>query len=113
MIEVAQIFWLLLIAHALTDYPLQGRFIAEFKNPGGPELDGERVWPWVLSAHALINAGGVLVVTGSLALSVLEAATHWLIDFGKGRRAYGFRVDQALHVASKLLLAVAAASHLA
>jgi hypothetical protein len=113
VLEATQIFWLLLIAHAVTDYPLQGRFIAEHKNPGSPALDGERVWPWVLAAHALINAGGVLVVTGSLALSVLEAAIHWLIDYGKGRRAYGFRVDQALHVGSKLLLAVAAASHLA
>jgi hypothetical protein len=108
VLEAAQMFWLLLIAHALTDYPLQGRFIAEFKNPGGPALDGERVWPWVLSAHALINAGGVLVVTGSLGLSALEAVAHWLIDYGKGRRAYGFHLDQGLHAASKLVIAIAA-----
>jgi Protein of unknown function (DUF3307) len=112
MAEVATTFWLLLIAHALTDYPLQGRFIAEHKNPGSPALAGECIWPWVLSAHALINAGGVLVVTGSLTLSALEAALHWLIDYGKGRRAYGFHLDQALHVASKLLLAFAAARQL-
>ena len=51
----------------------------------------------MLSAHALINAGGVLVVTGSLALSAVEAVPHGLIDYGKGRRAYGFHADQALH----------------
>jgi hypothetical protein len=108
MLQVAQTFWLLVIAHALTDYPLQGPFIAEYKNPHGPVLGGQRIWPWVLSAHALINAGGVFVVTGSLLLSSLEALLHWLIDYGKGRRAYGFHLDQSLHVASKLLLAGAA-----
>lgn len=103
-------FWLLVIAHAITDYPLQGRFIAEYKTPAAPRLGGEVVWPWVLSAHALVNAGGVFLVTGSLALSVAEAVVHWLIDFGKGRGAYGFSTDQALHVASKAALAIAATS---
>lgn len=108
MSGVLATFWLLVIAHAVTDYSLQGRFIAEYKVPGAPRLGGEVVWPWVLSAHALINAGGVFLVTGSLVLSVAEAAVHWLIDLGKGRGAYGFSTDQGLHVASKAALAVAA-----
>lgn len=108
MAAVLSTFWLLAIAHAVTDYPLQGPFIAEYKAPGGPRLDGELVWPWILSAHALINAGGVWVVTGSLTLSLAEAAAHWLIDYGKGRRAFGFGTDQSLHLVCKLLLAIAA-----
>jgi Protein of unknown function (DUF3307) len=107
MSGVLSTFWLLLIAHALTDFPLQGPFIAEHKRPHAPRLDGEVVWPWVLSVHALVNAGGVFVVTGSVGLSVTEAVVHWLIDFGKGRGAYGFSSDQCLHIASKAVLAVA------
>jgi hypothetical protein len=108
MLEIARTFWLLVLAHAVSDYALQSRFMSEYKSPGAPRLAGEVVWPWILSAHALVNAGGVLLITGNLALSLAEAILHWLIDYGKGRHAYGFRADQALHVASKLLLAVVA-----
>ena len=82
--------------------------MAEHKSPGGPSVQGEQIWPWVLGAHALVNAGGVFVVTGSLRLSLAEAVLHSLIDYGKGRRAFGFHADQALHVASKVELALAA-----
>ena len=108
MSGVLSTFWLLVIAHAITDYPLQGPFIAEYKVPGAPRFGGEVVWPCVLSAHALVNASGVLLVTASLTLSVAEAVLHWLIDLGKGRRAYGFSSDQSLHLANKAALAVAA-----
>jgi hypothetical protein len=94
--------WVLLIMHALCDYPLQGDFLARFKAPSGGQIGGETVWPIVLTSHALIHAGGVLVVTGSVALSVAEFVAHWLIDFGKGRGWFGFRTDQALHVACKI-----------
>jgi Protein of unknown function (DUF3307) len=103
-----EVFWLLVIAHAVTDYALQSLFMAEYKKPGAPRLDGETIWPWILSAHALVNAGGVLLVTGSVGLSLAEAALHWLIDYGKGRSAYGFHADQGLHLASKLLIAALA-----
>lgn len=103
------LLWQLVIAHAVTDYALQSLFMAEHKAPGSPRLDGETVWPWILAAHALVNAGGVLVVTGSLPLSLLEAALHGLIDYGKGRRAFGFHADQTFHVATKVLIAALAA----
>jgi hypothetical protein len=106
---VAATFWLLLIAHAVTDYPLQGRFVAEYKSPDAPPVHGERIWVWVMSAHALVNAGGVYLVTGSLRLSLAEAVLHWIIDYGKARHAYAFHADQGLHVATKLGLAAAAA----
>lgn len=103
-----EVLWRLVIAHAVTDYALQSLFMAEHKAPGSARVEGEAVWPWILAAHALINAGGVLLVTGSPALSALEAVLHFLIDYGKGRRAYGFHADQSLHLASKLLLALLA-----
>jgi hypothetical protein len=105
---VLEVLWRLLIAHAVTDYALQSLFMAEHKAPGSPRVDGEAVWPWILAAHALINAGGVLLVTGSPGLSALEAVLHGLIDYGKGRRAYGFHADQALHLATKILIAALA-----
>jgi hypothetical protein len=105
---VLEVLWQLVIAHAITDYALQSLFMAEHKAPGSSRVEGEAVWPWILVAHALINAGGVLLVTGSPALSALEAVLHGLIDYGKGRRAYGFHADQTLHLASKLLIAVLA-----
>lgn len=104
-----EVLWRLLIAHAVTDYALQSLFMAEHKSPGSPRVGGETVWPWILAAHALINAGGVLLVTGSPALAGVEAVLHGLIDYGKGRRAYGFHADQSLHLASKLLIAALAA----
>ena len=103
-----EVLWQLVVAHAVTDYALQSLFMAEHKSPGSPRLEGETVWPWILAAHALINAGGVLLVTGSPKLSAVEAVLHGLIDYGKGRRTYGFHADQSLHLASKLLLAALA-----
>ncbi|MFO1107236.1 MAG: DUF3307 domain-containing protein [Amaricoccus sp.] len=102
------LFWQLVIAHAVTDYALQSLFMAEHKAPGSPPLDGEIVWPWILAAHALVNAGGVLAVTGSLPLSMLEAMLHGLVDYGKGRCAFGFHADQSLHIATKVLIAALA-----
>lgn len=104
-----EVLWRLVIAHAVTDYALQSLFMAEHKSPGSPRVGGETVWPWILAAHALINAGGVLLVTGSPALAGVEAVLHGLIDYGKGRRAYGFHADQSLHLATKLLIAALAA----
>ena len=98
-------FFLLLIAHCLTDFPLQGDFLAVAKNkylrtPGVP-------WWIAMAAHCLISAGGVYLVTSSLSLGLAEFGLHWWTDqsknvgaFGAGERA--FTIDQALHVVSKV-----------
>lgn len=120
---------LLLLGHALADYPLQGDFLARAKNHAVP-IPGV---PWVhgLLWHSVIHGGAVGLVTGSLLLGSLETAAHMLIDYGKcggwyarphrlivqwfaptdctrkhfeeeaARRA--FHTDQALHVACKVL----------
>lgn len=94
---------LLLCAHALCDYPLQGDFLARAKNliapiPGVP-------WECAMSAHAAIHAGAVLLITGSLPLALFEFAAHFAIDCVKCCGFISFRVDQLLHVACKVVWA--------
>lgn len=90
----------LLAMHALLDFPLQGDFLAKAKNPLVP-IPGLPWW-YAMGSHALIHAGGVWVVTGSLTLAAVEIAAHFTIDTLKCRGAFGFLTDQALHIACKL-----------
>lgn len=91
---------LLLAAHGVCDYPLQGDFLAKGKNhkmplPGVP-------WYQCLIWHSMIHAGAVALITGSLALGIAEFAVHCLIDYGKCSGWFGFNTDQAFHVACKV-----------
>lgn len=97
------LFWLL-VAHALCDYPLQGDFMARAKNPANP-MSGVP-WLTVMMAHCLIHAGGVAMVTGSVAAGVFELGAHFLIDTAKCRGRIGFATDQALHAAGKVIIAL-------
>lgn len=111
-----KIFAVLLIGHALCDYPLQGDFLARGKNrftplPGVP-------WYWCLGAHAAIHAGAVWMLTQVWWLGLLEFIFHALIDDTKcalanvwpvrDRNAADgfsdhalFNYDQAAHVVCK------------
>lgn len=97
---------LMLAAHALADYPLQGDFLAKAKNRTAP-IPGVP-WYQALGAHAAIHAGFVGVITGSLSLALAEATAHFVIDDMKCRGRVGFNADQALHIACKLVWAVVA-----
>lgn len=94
------ILWLMICAHALADYPLQGDFLARGKNHTAP-LDGVP-WRQCLAAHALIHGGAVTLVTGSFALGVLEAMVHAMIDYAKCAGDLTYNRDQALHVICKV-----------
>lgn len=96
-----EIFFMLLVGHALADYPLQGDFLARGKNHKAP-LDGVPWWQ-CLAAHALIHGGMVYLITGVFWLGLAETVIHWFIDFGKSHGLYGFNTDQALHIACKIL----------
>jgi len=91
----------LLAAHGVCDYPLQGDFLARGKNHKAP-LPGVP-WYQCLFWHAMIHAGAVALITGSLWLGLAELVAHLLIDYGKCDGWYGFNVDQALHIICKLL----------
>lgn len=91
---------LLFGGHAVCDYPLQGDFLARGKNRNAP-IPGIPWWQ-CLTAHALIHAGMVLLITGSVWFALAELVVHWIADFGKCERWFGFNVDQAIHYACKL-----------
>lgn len=102
---LALLFWLL-VAHALCDYPLQGDFLSRAKSHREPLPGVPYLIP--LLAHALIHGGAVAFVTGSVWLGIAEAMLHGMIDDMKVYGLFGFAVDQALHVACKVLLVVLA-----
>lgn len=94
------ILFLLLVWHALADYPLQGDFLARAKNPRTP-IDGVP-WPLAMGAHCLIHAGGVYLVTGSMILALFELVAHWVIDELKCHGTLSFTQDQIAHVVFKV-----------
>mgnify|MGYP001368228708 CR=1 FL=1 len=105
------VFLALLIAHTLCDQPLQGPFLALHKNrhyrPQDSTLPQPSLWLYCLSAHSLIHAGGVWLVTGSYFLGIIEFVLHWLIDFLKEEKIINLHVDQLLHVTCKVVYIIA------
>ena len=104
----AIIFFALFIGHVLADYPLQGRFLSMAKNRHanvsnlfGGETPPRGIWLHALTAHSLVHAGAVWLITGSIMLGLVELVLHWLIDFAKCEKWMNFTTDQLLHVACK------------
>ena len=95
----AALFFALIIAHALADYPLQSAYMAQQKDRSAADSTSE--WLVALLAHCFIHAGGVWLVTGSIYLGLTELVLHTLIDTGKSKKLYGLAVDQILHLACK------------
>lgn len=94
------LFFAFAIAHALADYPLQGDYLARMKCRS--QAGNASEWFIALTAHSLVQAGGVWFVSGSVALGVIELCLHWLIDLGKGEGKFGYVTDQSLHLVCKL-----------
>lgn len=101
---------LLIVGHAIADYPLQGDFLARAKNRTAP-IPG---FPWwqAMTAHAVIHAGMVGVITGSIGLGLAEGAIHWLTDDLKCRGKIGLNTDQAIHIVCKVAWAAIASTQL-
>jgi hypothetical protein len=91
----------LMVAHVVCDYPLQGDFLARGKNIRNPIPSVP--WWQCLAAHALIQGGGVALVTGQPALGTFEFGCHWAIDYLKCCGAIDFNADQFPHVICKVL----------
>lgn len=102
-----ELFALLVFGHALADYPVQASWIATTKNHRKPHPSG---YPWYhsLTAHAVIHGGFVGVITGYLWLGFAEFVAHWIIDFLKSDERFGVDVDQALHIACKVVWVIIA-----
>lgn len=95
----------LLVSHALCDFSLQTPWMASTKNRHNKPQDNAlppgqtpaKIWPYVLSAHALIHAGGALVATGSAGVAAVVGVLHWWTDFAKCENWTTVHVDQAIH----------------
>lgn len=85
---------LLIAAHFVADYPLQGDFLAKAKFDGPLRV-------WHLFGHSAIHGGAVLLVTGSLLLGLMETFAHMAIDEAKVRGWTSFEQDQVFHIACK------------
>ena len=92
---------LLVFAHFIADYPLQGDFLAKGKNRLLP-IPGIPFWH-PLTAHAAIHGGFVGIITGSLWLGIAETVVHWITDDAKCRGKISYNTDQAIHIACKLI----------
>jgi len=85
---------MLIGAHWLCDYPLQGPFLSDAKQNGPLRF-------YHLVAHAGIQGAAVVLVTGNIWLGLAEWAAHTVIDEAKVRGKTSFAVDQALHIGCK------------
>lgn len=115
LLTAIQALFALCIGHALADFPLQGEYLATGKNrrllaslqdPARPE----QIWFVCMSAHCLIHAGFVWIITGSPLLALVELVLHWTIDVAKCSGKTSFNQDQLMHVLCKLGYVVAASA---
>ena len=110
LLSALVLFFALVIGHAFADFPLQGDFLSRGKNrnaPPPPLADGKttpaNLWIYLMSAHCLIHAGFVWLISGYAILALAEFILHWLIDAAKCEGRTSFAQDQWLHVATKLV----------
>lgn len=92
---------LLIFAHFLADYPLQGDFLARGKNHTDP-IPGIH-WGHPLAAHSAIHGGFVGIITGSWLLAIAEIAVHAATDYAKCAGRISYHTDQAIHVGCKVV----------
>lgn len=104
--DFGTMLFLLVAAHALADYPLQGDFLAQAKNRN--TAIGKVFWPHALFAHSMMHGGAVLLITGSLYFAVAEALIHAGTDWLKCEQKISLNVDQAIHLLCKLAWAAGA-----
>jgi hypothetical protein len=108
--EILRLLFLFLAGHALGDFALQNEWMATNKNRQvrkllSPEMQAKTqvIWPYLLTSHALIHGLIVYLITQKLSLGVLETITHWITDFLKCEKKFGFHLDQFIHIGFKII----------
>jgi len=102
-----ELFFKLVIGHAIADFWAQSDALAQMKNRNRPNTrvpPGQKpqtMWPYAMTAHALMHGAAVWAITGNVWLGAAETVAHWMIDFGKCENWYGIHEDQAAHIACK------------
>ena len=103
--EVLELVFQLLVAHAVLDFILQPDVMASAKDPNSRlHENGNRdfpAWYYWMGAHSLGHGGAVYLVSGSLLLGLIETALHGLIDYLKCENKTSLAVDQGLHMLCK------------
>ncbi|MDX1492292.1 MAG: DUF3307 domain-containing protein [Pseudohongiellaceae bacterium] len=101
-----ELFFKLIVVHALADFVLQSEAMVKGKNPHHeihkPKNPNFPSWHYWLGSHALIHGGLVYLVTNSVILGVVETISHFCIDLSKCNGKIGFHQDQGLHIAFKI-----------
>jgi hypothetical protein len=101
-----ELFFQLLVGHALADFVLQSEAMGRGKNRNSDihhnKASSFPSWYYWLSAHSLVHGGTVYLITNSLLLGLIETASHWLIDFTKCEGKIGLHTDQTLHIGFKV-----------
>ncbi len=102
--------FMLFFGHALGDFVLQPEAMGYGKNRNDQIHDKEHSlfprWYYWLSAHSLVHAGLVYLITGSLLFGLIELAIHWLTDFMKCEGKISIHQDQGIHLGCKVLYAL-------
>ncbi len=108
VLQAVMLLWAFAIGHALGDFPLQGEFVAQWKNRNFQPCSGPRFIPWsyMMGVHCLIQSGMVWVISGSFLFAIIEFVLHYAIDILKCEEKSGFMLDQGLHLATKLAFVV-------
>jgi hypothetical protein len=112
MLGVVMLFKLL-ISHALCDFSLQTPWMAANKNRHNKPTDdalpaGQRLqltWPYVLTAHALIHAGGAWIATERVEAAAGMFVSHLMLDAAKCEGWWNIHLDQLLHAVTLITIA--------
>lgn len=101
--NVIEMAWWLLCAHAVCDLALQHEWIATHKYEYFPDLSHNSMWIAVLSAHSIICGFGVSLATGIWWLGPLEAIWHFITDYLSTHKKISFFWDQVSHLTAKVV----------
>lgn len=96
-----ELFALLVFAHFLFDYPLQGDFLSKAKNRVNPIPHVP--WYQAMFAHTAMHGFAVWFITGIPLLGLAEMAIHWITDDLKCRGELTYNQDQAVHIICKVV----------
>ncbi|BDD79767.1 hypothetical protein [Burkholderia phage FLC9] len=95
------LLFLLVWGHFLADFPLQGPYLSEAKNPNS-EAGKDGWWVYCMFAHVTIHAGFVYLFTGSFRCAFVELIGHSLVDHAKCEGWLTHKQDQRIHLCMKV-----------
>lgn len=87
--------------HFLCDFPLQGEFMSQAKNPF-KRMEGVPA-KMILFGHSSIHCAMVTYLTGLWYLGIIELISHCIIDYTKCKGLISFQTDQFLHLEFKVV----------